>query len=236
MFIIQDLYTINKEIIKKTLGAIGRYPSLMIVSFGALLFNQLVLFLAYNSGVLAGLVLLLGNGIIFAAVLSSLENVVRFKQFKLNRIHQGTKVYFRRAVIAMIIVEISIMILTLLGQMFGSIGTIATLAAMILGFIFFNPIPEMLYLSGYTEGDTFKKAIEFIRENWFEWFVFQVPVFFILYQAGSIGGITNPVIGSVIGFGVRGVVIPVIMVYRGFLYDFLSRSSRRKRMFKRTLH
>lgn len=128
-------------------------------------------------------------------------------------------------------------------------------------FIFFNALPETLYIHGYNGAAAFSEAFRFVRDNWIEWFlpllVFFLPVliaspismllmfstgdpllpvlkFIQLFSlsASSLGGAFFPD-----GFQLLLTLLSLVagtwfMIFRGFLYLALESGSRRQRAFR----
>lgn len=58
----------------------------------------------------------------------------------------------------------------------------------------------------------------------------------LAFGRGFFGSLLLPGMGMVPGLLIQALLLPYVMVYRGFLFDLLSKSSRRKRQFSRNLH
>lgn len=236
MSIIRDIIEVNREVGKKTLYAVSKSPLLILVTAGVLVVNVMIAYVAGLFGFLAGLFLLLADGAILGVYLYTLEQVVRYKRLTTTDVKNGLSVYFRRTVIVIMIVNLGMYALSVLADVLGGIGLPLILAGTLAAFVFLNPLPEMIYLRHYTEGESITKSFEFIVENWLDWFVPLTPMMILAFGGGFLGNMWLPGVGMASGILLQAVVLPFLMVYRGYLFDLLSKSSRRKRQFRRNLH
>lgn len=122
-------------------------------------------------------------------------------------------------------------------------------------FILLNAICEVLYISRLERFDAINRAYTFVRDNWIEWFIPLIIIFIpwliinpegILYALASSDPLL-PVLSVVslsndylrIKFGLPIVLTTFIavsigswfMIFRGFLYKDLEKSTRRKRIY-----
>lgn len=236
MNILQDIIEVNTETAGKTFTALKTCPVLIPVTIGVLLINVMIAMAAGYFGFLAGLFLLIADGAVLGAYLYALEQVIRYRKLKISDLQYGMKAYFRRTVIMIMIINLGFYALSILGGILGGLGSIIMLLGYLGAFIFLNPLPEMLYLKYYSEGESLSKAFEFIIENWIDWFVPLLPMMILAFGGGLFGGMLLHGLGTLPGILIQAIVLPFVMVYRGFLFDILSKSSRRKRQFRRNMH
>jgi len=234
--ILTDILEVNREVAGKALAALKACPLLIPVTIGVLLANVLIAMTAGLFGFLAGLFLLIADGALLGAYLYALEQVIRYRKLRPRDLQDGVQVYFRRTVIVLMIGNLAAYALSILSGILGALGVPLMLAASLGAFIFLNPLPEMLYLRHYSEGESLSRSYEFIVENWLDWFVPLLPMMLLAFGGGFLGNLLMPGLGTLPGLLVQAVVLPFLMVYRGFLFDLLSKSSRRKRQFRRNLH
>jgi hypothetical protein len=97
--------------------------------------------------------------------------------------------------------------------------------------VLLNAVPEVLYQKGTFGGlATMQRTIQFIQENWIEWFLPNVLLgagawwVWTRFPLGSLGLIPFVLAG--------GALLHVLMVFRGHLFEVLSGSSHRQRMFR----
>ncbi len=236
MNIWKDIIEVNTEVSGKTFTALKACPVLIPITVGVLLVNVMIAMAAGYFGMLAGLFLLIADAAILGAYLYALEQVIRYRKVKIGDLQDGVQIYFRRTVIMIMIINLAFYALSILGGILGGMGFIIMMLGYLGAFVFLNPLPEMLYLRHYSEGESLSKSYEFILENWIDWFVPLFPMMLLAFGGGFFGGMLLPGLGTLPGILVQAVVLPFVMVYRGFLFDTLSKSSRRKRQFRRNMH
>lgn len=111
-------------------------------------------------------------------------------------------------------------------------AALALLAAVLL-----NATPEVIYLKGSVGGlETLQRSVKFLQENWIEWFVPNGLFIAAIWYYPQLG------ISTRMGFDVRamligssllgGVVLHIMMVFRGQLFQELEGSTHRQRMFR----
>lgn len=236
MNILSDIIHVNREVGGKTLAALKACPLLIPITVGVLAVNVLIAMVAGLFGILAGLFLLIADGAILAAYLYALEQVIRYRKLRVEDLQEGVRVYFRRVVIIIMIVNLGLYALSILSGLVGGLGIPLMLIASLGAFVLLNPLPELLYLRHYSEGESLSRAYAFIVENWIDWFVPLLPMMVLAFGGGFFGSLLLPGMGMVPGLLIQALLLPYVMVYRGFLFDLLSKSSRRKRQFSRNLH
>jgi hypothetical protein len=115
--------------------------------------------------------------------------------------------------------------------------------------VILNPIPEVIYL-GRSDGlGMFQESLDFLRENWLEWFLplllltilslgFPLP-FMSPLQVGQLGfpfmsaaGLLTGSIESLFWNVLGMLLLFALMVFRGLLFRALFGSSRRQRIFR----
>lgn len=231
-----DILEVNREVYKKTVVALKACPILIPVTAAVLAINVLIAMVAGLFGMLAGLFLLIADGAVLGAYLYALEQVLRYKKLKFNDLQDGVQIYFRRTVIIIMIINLAFYAVSILSGILGGVGLILVVVCYLGSFIFLNPLPEMLYMRHYSEGESLQKSYEFILENWIDWFVPLTPLMLLAFGGGFFGNMLLPGLGTLPGLLVQALVLPFLMVYRGYLFDILSKSSRRKRQFRRNLN
>lgn len=103
-----------------------------------------------------------------------------------------------------------------------------------------NVLPETLYLKYYDTMDTIKYSLEFMKENWIEWYIPNSIIMIIVFF--YTGNVFNSGFKVLINISVTNIVVFIagqllfnyFMIYRGLLFELLSTSTRRKREFMRS--
>jgi hypothetical protein len=98
-------------------------------------------------------------------------------------------------------------------------------------FVLLNAVPEVLYSRGTYGGlATIQGSIAFIHANWIEWFVpnllFGAAFYFGVPWIEAMA-VPWPLVAIL-----EGALLHVIMVFRGFLFQELDKSSHRQRMYR----
>jgi hypothetical protein len=96
--------------------------------------------------------------------------------------------------------------------------------------VFFNAVPELIYLARHGAADLLVASYRFIGENWVEWFPANLLLLVIVLGTGLL--VPDGPFGLVSGFA-AGLVTTYAWIVRGLLFLELTTSSRRGREFKR---
>jgi hypothetical protein len=96
-------------------------------------------------------------------------------------------------------------------------------------FVFFNAVPELIYLGRCSSLELLGESYAFIGENWIEWFPATFAVGALVYAVGAL-----PFPGALawLKTAVVALLIYFAMVVRGLLFLELHGSSRRSRAFR----
>jgi hypothetical protein len=99
-------------------------------------------------------------------------------------------------------------------------------------FILLNAAPEVLYIKGtYGAQATLTESLAFIQSNWIEWFlpnvIFGALIYFAIAQAPPAGSIPRIIFDVALGG-----LFHLLMIFRGYLFQTLSGSSHRQRMYR----
>ncbi|MDY6079186.1 MAG: hypothetical protein SPI61_00380 [Ezakiella sp.] len=105
----------------------------------------------------------------------------------------------------------------------------STLALFIIENIIFSPIFETTYVENIGGTSAFRRAIDFMKENWFPWLILNIPYLMMLYVETIF---SSKIIGMNIVLKVLMYVVPPLyLIFRGKLYYLLANSNKRKRKF-----
>ncbi|MEW9124398.1 MAG: hypothetical protein AB2421_16925 [Thermotaleaceae bacterium] len=248
MQILQDILETNREICKKSVPlAIKNWPILftgLVYSFIILLLFQVASFF----WILAGIVVTMVQSALLSNYLYLIENIIRYGKISLDDFKQGFTVYLWKIYGIMVVIwfanyGLSLFLSPLLRVQIGfvSLGLLVQLAALIL----LNCLPEVIYQKHYMVGESFGYCVEFIKENWLDWFLPNIILgaLFVLLTGRVLS--VNLLLGNpFLSLSLRGIVLYVIgqlflsfmMIYRGLLFQLLSSSTRRKRMYMRNVY
>lgn len=203
-------------------------------------------------GILGGIISIIVTSALISNYLYLLNTILNRGYFNFQDFKDGFTPYLSKIWSILFIGYVAKLILNFVSPMLVSfIGPDALgLIITFLTFMLFNPIPEVTYQKHYGPGETIMYSINFVKDNWVEWFVPNIILLIIFYfisgQSLSIFKIVNNVFNYFISFtgtsiSLKGLFIYVIgqiwfsyfMIYRAYLFEILSTSNRRKRIFMR---
>lgn len=107
-------------------------------------------------------------------------------------------------------------------------GGLILLCINIAVFVFFNAVPELIYLGRFSAVQLLGESYSFIADNWIEWF--PVTVVFAVAYVGL--DLLPPSIPTVVQSALFGALLYVALIVRGLLFLELHGSSRRGRAFR----
>lgn len=194
-------------------------------------------------GPLASLVIYLIMAAVISDYLYIINQVIHNRSFDLEDFKTGFKMYLRKVyaflfliwVIQMGIDLILAPILPIFREPF------MTSAINLFMMIVFNAIPETIYQKYYSEGDTVVYATQFIKENAIEWFAPNIIVIGLLYFVDSqfavlLAKLNFSIIGTIISIVLTSGIVGFAMIYRGYLFELLTTTTRRKRLFMNNMY
>jgi len=97
-------------------------------------------------------------------------------------------------------------------------------------FVFFNAVPELIYLARHGAADLLVASYRFIGDNWVEWIPANLVLVTIVVATGLV--VPDGPYGVLSGFA-AGLVMTYAWIVRGLMFLELTTSSRRGREFKR---
>lgn len=118
-------------------------------------------------------------------------------------------------------------------------GVFLSLGAELLLLVFFNALPELIYLGRHTLLDLLSASYAFIVENWLEWFPLNLLLFFFYGLLRAQNGrylFAEPTVMDLsvhlLETAAAALFVYFIMIVRGFLFLELYGSTRRSRSFR----
>ena len=258
MEFLKDIIYLNKMAGKK---ALGLFLKNWLVIFTGLIYFTITLVARFAAtpflyipllNIIAGIILYLLSAALISSYFYILYSIIKYGKFEFKDIRKGFKVYLYQITRVLFVGWIaSIVVFNLLvpiiANSLGGYLSVATLVNIITIIVLFalNPLPEVIYQKGYTGVDGIKYAFEYMKENWIEWLIPNVVLLGLLYLVtGSVltslfsTGLSINIL-SLKGTGlylIGQVIFSFTMIYRGVLFDILSTSTRRKRMFMRNTY
>lgn len=260
MEFLKDIIYINKTTMKK---ALDLFLKNWLIIFTGLIYSTITLvayviaspFLAIPLvNIIVGVLLYFLSVALISSYLYILHNVVKCNKFEFKDIKRGFRVYLYEvsrilfigwlAGVVVFNFLVPIIVTSLRGYL--DYSTFINIIV-ILVLIAINPLPEVIYQKNYTGLDGIKYTFEYMKDNWVEWLIPNVVLLGILYliTGSTITSLFSTGIGFNFNmFSIKGIVLYFIgqvifsftMIYRGLLFEMLSTSNRRKRMFMRNTY
>jgi hypothetical protein len=204
--------------------ALRNWPvGLVVVGYGILLFSAQML--VAPLGLVGGFVLYLVVVACASSWLSLVAEVIRSGRVRASDLVAGFGTYLGDLLAIGFLLWLLSLAATLLLAPFPYLRIVFALAI----FVFFNAVPELVYLGRQPAAALLVESYRFIGENWIEWFPANLLLGACLLATAFVP--SGP-LGLVEGFAL-GVTFYFVMIVRGLLFRELSTSSRRARAFRR---
>lgn len=211
------------------LKSIGKSPwTLLLPMVLGIAMTALGMIIGGLPGLLQGIVFALALDALFSSYLYFVGEIVSKQRVSIGEFGRSFGKYFWSILNVMFVLWIVRFILSMVLR--GSPqGQTIFLGLAIIAAIALNVVPEVIYQRGTYGGiQTFQVSWEFLKENWIEWFIPNVPFIALVIFVWLLSSALFPFGGAIIG----GALLHVLMVFRGFLFEELYGSSHRQRMFR----
>lgn len=217
--------------LRKAFQGLAKSPWTVLTPVAVLIALALVSRLVAPLGFAGGLLYSLASCALFGAYLYFLGHVVSLQQAKVGAIKESLLAYFWSVLNVFFVMWIANLVIGLVVQANPQFGVLSLFQLLFI-FVMLNATPEVIYLRGTYGGlETLGAAFRFLQENWIEWFA---PHLLIAAVAYALFRFVLPVVVMVpfLFEILAGVLLHVVMVFRGNLFQALDGSSHRQRMFK----
>lgn len=243
MEIIRDLLSTNQKVFEKSWKSFSSNYLLFLIGivYMAILFVGVIGSSVF--GPFASLLIYLIMAAVISDYLYIINQVIHRKKFDMDDFKNGFRVYLRKVyaflfLVFVIQLGVSLIIAPMLPIFREPFMTTSVNWFMI---ILFNAIPETIYQKYFSEGDTVVYATQFIKENWLEWFAPNIFVIGILYFintkfAAILAGLNFSIFGTLLSIILTSGVAGFAMIYRGYLFEMLTTTTRRKRLFMNNMY
>lgn len=249
MSILLDIYIMNLKTAKKAFR--GLIKNWLIVFTG--LAYSTILFLGTLISplfwILSRLFLLIVSSALVSNYLYLLEQIIDRDRFSLQDFKEGFLIYLRKVwsvyfIGFVVLLGLDIFLRPVIA---GIVGPFAYHFGLVFLLVFLlNALPETIYQKSYNGWESIKYSVDFIKEHWIEWYlpnIFLIGILMLITGSALINVFDNVVSLNTITRGPFGIILYLIgqlwfsymMIYRGFLYQLLNTSSRRKRLFMRNM-
>ena len=246
MDFLADIIYMNRTIAKTALTSL--YKNWVIIFTGIFYITISVIISSLLSffWILAGLVLIIVSSALISNYLHLLDCIIKRDRLGWHDFKDGFTIYLRKVWGISFLGWVASFGLNSFILPILSIGIPGFTLSMIVNFLIFlllNPLPETVYQQNYNPWESITYTVGFIKENWLEWFVPNLVLLGGLYllTGNLLMGVFNTYVVSTRILSIRGLGFFIIgqiwfsymMIYRGYLYELLSTSTRRKRLFMR---
>lgn len=260
MEFLKDIVYINKTVIRK---ATDLFLKNWLIIFTGLIYITITavarviaipFFYIPIVNIVAGVILYLLSASLISSYFYVLYGIIKYERFEFRDIKRGFKVYLNEVTRVLFIgwiasIVVFNLIVPILSNSLGGYLDTQTIIniIMIIVFIAINPLPEVIYQKGYTGLDGIRYTFEFMKENWVEWLVPNVILLGLLYivtgriitslfSTGISLNLSVLSIKDILFYLIGQVIFSFAMIYRGVIFNILSTSTRRKRMFMRNTY
>jgi hypothetical protein len=205
--------------------ALANWPAgLVIILYGKLL--EILLALVAPLGLLGGLLVYLASVACSSSALALVEQVIRAGRVSLRDLPAGFAAYLGDLLTA-------IFLLWGLGFVASLVlrptSTLLYIVFLLATFVFFNALPELIYLGRHAATELLVESYRFIGENWIEWFPANLALVGCVLAVSLLPGGRHGLVAD----AALGLVLYFAMIARGLLFQELSSSNRRARAFRR---
>lgn len=180
-------------------------------------------------GIIGGFLMSILRAACFGSLLYLVEMIVRTGKVSWGDFGRSFGVYLWDFVAVFfafwVFSQLSTLVLSQLPQ-----GHVIFVCLILVAFVLFNAVPELIYLGHYNLATLLARSYEFVANNWIEWFppnLLLAVGFIILW-----GYPTNSPVAWVVQGAVSALFFYFAMIVRGLLFIELDGSTRRSRLFR----
>ncbi|WP_129600563.1 hypothetical protein [Anaerophilus nitritogenes] len=247
MNIVQDLYTTNKNVLRKTIKSSLKNWPILFAGFVYLIVSALLFRVATLFWILGGIFITIVQSALLSDYLYLIENIIRHGKISIEDFKKGFTIYLWKMYGVLVVVwlvkyGIDLILAPIMNIKIGTF-TLWFLIELV-AFVFLNCLLEVIYQRDESIGENFSYSFSFMKENFIDWWIPNILLgFMIYYVLGQVINI-NILMGNIpLSFSMKGILFYIVgqflisftMIYRGFLFDILSTTTRRKRMFMRKI-
>lgn len=207
--------------------ALRNWPIAAAVLFYGFLFSAASMVML-GIGLVGGFLMPLAVAFCAGSFLYCIEAIVRSGKVTWDDFRTSLGAYF----FDVLGVMFALWIFTLVGSLLrdSPYYLVATIFSSILIWVFFNAVPEIIYLSHRSTMELLGESYRFILQNWIEWFPLNILLGLVFPAVWNIPGG-----GFALSLGrtlLAALLIYFFMIVRGLLFLELSDSTRRSRIFR----
>ena len=240
---VKDFFEINEKVFRKSIVALKKNPLIFVIGVPYGIIYLAVGIVASQVSFFGGMMLLMIRAAIISDYLFIISRILSRGFFDKEDVKVGFKVYFVQVYSVLFLLWfIDYGMMLFINPISRAVtGGLLSIVLKTLLFAILSAVPECIYQKHLNRGDLITYSYRFVKENAFQWLVpnialvgLSILIYNLILKTFYliIGGVFSAVVGAVLIQGVVG----FIMIYRGFLFQTLSSSSLRKRMFMRNMY
>ncbi|MCC5909327.1 MAG: hypothetical protein JJT76_02670 [Clostridiaceae bacterium] len=247
MQILQDLFYTNEKVLTSTALSLKKNWAIIFTGLFYTMATIILYILLPHFWILGGLVLILFTSALISNYLHLLDCIVSRNKFHLQDFKEGFTIYLRKVWGVLFIAWVGSLILSTLVMPILRSAIHPILLTSIINFlvlVLLNALPETIYQKHYNPWESLIYTVDFIKDNWIEWFIPNIILMGIMYLlvGNFLGGMVHNRFSIIriftysSGFAtyiLSQIWLAFMMIYRGYLFEILSTSNRRKRLFMR---
>lgn len=222
---------IYADALRNALRGIARSPWTVLLPIAVLIGLALVVRLVAPLGFAGGIVYSLASCALYSGYLYFLGHVVSLQKARVGDVKESLLTYFWSVLNVFFVMWIANLVLTVVVRANPNLGMLSIFQLLFI-LVMLNATPEVIYLKGTYGGlETLGTAFRFLQENWIEWFI---PHLLIAAVGLAMLTVIRPLVATVpfLFEVIVGVLLHVVMAFRGNLFHALDGTSHRQRMFK----
>lgn len=245
MNFITDLLITSKLALGKAVTIVGKCPACFLLAVPYIIMYNFAAMLVGSLGIFGGIILYIFECGLISSYLYFINEIMHYGKFDFSHLRFSLGTYFSKVMGVLFIFWVANLFLSIImNGLAAVIGALAFWVMFLINlaiFIAINPVPEIIYHKSYNEVESIQAALAFIKENALNWLFPNLLLAGLIYFIGMMAGQSLPTSMSGGSFGlamqaILGATLTPIMVFRGYLYEVLSTSSRRKRYFMRDMN
>lgn len=251
MSVFEDIILVQKNTMKKSIKSFKTswpiiFTAIVYMLINILAVNLISILLRGVLSVVAGLIFAILSSSLISNYLYLLNNAITYNRITFQNFKEGFAQYLWKVYGIFFIAWIARYALSIVTDLVGVAGITLSNLLSLLVLVLLNPLPETIYQKYYSSAESIKYSFDFIKENWLNWFVPNIILFAIIYVITGrlvLNMFTTYLafdfsldILSIVRYLVGQSLFSFTMIYRGHLFNLLSTSTRRKRMYMNRLY
>lgn len=251
MSFFKDLFIVNSTTLKKSVKGFSKNWIIVFTGFiytflNIAIFNLINLLFRGVLGILVGFLVAIVSSSLISNYIYLLYNIIKYDKFTFQDFKEGFSYFLWKVYGVFFVGWLLSFLLGGLKDLFAESSNIISTVINILILLILNPLPETIYQKTFSPWESITYSFKFMKENWVNWLIPNMIFFFILYK--MTGSLLTDVFTThlnynldvssigVIKYLVGQVLFSFMMIYRGFLFEVLSTSTRRKRFYMKKFY